>query len=281
VVFALGVGVALAVTQLGDGGAGSPDGGGSTTADRPGGSDTTASSSTTPAPSTTSTTAPTSTTSTTGRPPAPPTRATVLRQGGEERPVVALTFDAGSDAGWTSRILDLLAARGVKASFGLTGRWVEQQPQLARRIVDEGHVVINHTRGHPSFTGFSTGSAPLATSERLAELRSAEDVIRGLTGADARPWFRPPYGDYDDSVLVDVASAGYGFVVMWSIDSLGWRGLDPAQVAARTIGGLRPGAIVLMHVGSASTDADALPAVLDALDARGLRPVTVAELVGG
>lgn len=101
------------------------------------------------------------------------------------------------------------------------------------------------------------------------------------TDVDSRPWFRPPYGDYDEGVLADVAAAGYGYVVMWSIDSLGWKGLPPSDVAARTIAALEPGAIVLMHVGSASTDVDALPGILDAARRRGLEPVTIADLVGG
>jgi peptidoglycan/xylan/chitin deacetylase (PgdA/CDA1 family) len=193
---------------------------------------------------------------------------------------VALTFDAGSDAGATSRILDLLAARAATASFGLTGCWVERYPELARRIVDEGHGVINHTQDHLSFTGYSTDTAPLSRTERRAQLDEAEDVIRTATGADPRPWFRPPYGDYDEGVLADVSSAGYRYVIMWSIDSLGWQGLTPTDVAARTVAALEPGAIVLMHVGSASTDVGALPAVLDAVERRGLEPVTIADLIG-
>jgi peptidoglycan/xylan/chitin deacetylase (PgdA/CDA1 family) len=204
-----------------------------------------------------------------------------VRHGSTTRPIVALTFDAGSDVGATSRILDLLAARDVTATFGLTGCWVDQNPALARRIVAEGHGVINHTQDHRSFTGYSTDTSPLTRAERIAELQEAEEAIRSATGADPRPWFRPPYGDYDDSVLVDVASEGYGYVIMWSVDSLGWKGLPPDEVAARVIAALDRGAIVLMHVGAASTDVDALPAILDAVAQRDLEPVTIADLVSG
>ena len=231
--------------------------------------------STTAVPSTTSTAD--STTPTTA-PTVPP--AVVLRTVSTTRPVVALTFDAGSDPGATSEILDLLAARGARASFGLTGCWVESYPALARQIVAAGHVAINHTQDHLSFTGYSTGTAPLPAVERIAQVTEAEGVIRSVTGADPRPWFRPPFGDYDDSVLLDVASVGYGYAVMWSVDSLGWKSLPPADVAARVIGALEPGAIVLMHVGSLSTDVEALPAILDAMASRGLRSVGLDELVG-
>lgn len=227
-------------------------------------------------PTTTATIPPTSAPPTTTSPPASP--SVVLRRVATAQPVVLLTFDAGSDAGATTRILDLLRARGMTASFGLTGDWVEAYPSLARRIVVEGHSVINHTQDHRSFTGFSTDSAPLSTAEREEQVRLAEERIRSVAGADPRPWFRPPYGDIDDGVLVDVGRLGYRYTVMWSLDSLGWKALPAAEVAARVIAALEPGAIILMHVGSASTDVDALPAILDAVRARGLRAVGLAQL---
>ena len=228
-------------------------------------------------PTTTTTPAATATTTTVG--PSARAPAVVLREVSTSRAVLALTFDAGSDAGATAEILDLLAARGVTANFGLTGCWVATYPSLARRIFDDGHTVINHTQDHLSFTGVSTSTAALGTDVRLAQIRGAEDAIRDL-GADPRPWFRPPYGDYDDTVLVDVGSAGYRYLVMWSVDSLGWKGLAPEEVAARTVDALEPGAIVLMHVGARSTDVEALPTVLDEIARRGLQPVGLAALLG-
>jgi peptidoglycan/xylan/chitin deacetylase (PgdA/CDA1 family) len=225
------------------------------------------------------------TTTTLPPPPAAPAPvgglATVLRTGDTTRSSLALTFDAGSDAGNTAGILDLLASRGLHASFGVTGRWVEANPDLARRIVAEGHIIFNHTRDHQSFTGFSTGTAPLSRDQRLAELRDAADIIQRVTGVAPGPWFRPPYGDYDRSVQADVLAAGYPLVVMWSTDSLGWQGLDPPALVARVLRGAEPGAIILFHVGAASTDAAALPAILDGIRDRNLRPVTIAELIGG
>ena len=240
--------------------------------------------STTSAPPRSTSVVPSSTTTTavptTSPPPSTsvdPAPSVVLRRVTTSRPVVVLTFDAGSDAGSTAQILDLLRERGMTANFGLTGCWVEAFPSLAARIVAEGHGVINHTQDHLSFTGVSTGDEPLTTDEREAQVRQAEEVIRSA-GADPRPWFRPPYGDLDDQALVDVGRLGYGYTVLWSVDSLGWKGLAPTEVADRIIGGLEPGAIILMHVGSASTDIGALPAILDAVSARGLGPTALADL---
>jgi peptidoglycan/xylan/chitin deacetylase (PgdA/CDA1 family) len=192
-----------------------------------------------------------------------------VRQGSDRRPVVALTFDAGSDAGFTSEILDILAANHVAASFGITGRWAEANPALLRRIAAGGHLLVNHSYDHPSFTGRSTDRSPLSRAARLEQLDRAEAAIRGATGATTRPWFRPPYGDEDASVRADVGSAGYRYELLWTVDSLGWKGEAPADVVSRCLDRVVPGAIYLFHVGSASTDHAALPAIIDGLRARG------------
>lgn len=69
---------------------------------------------------------------------------------------VALTFDAGADRGYAEAILDTLDEYGIKASFGITGHWAEENPDLVARMVEDGHMVFNHTWTHRSFTGFST-----------------------------------------------------------------------------------------------------------------------------
>jgi peptidoglycan/xylan/chitin deacetylase (PgdA/CDA1 family) len=87
--------------------------------------------------------------------------AQVLVRGASSRNSVALTFDAGSDIGYTGLILDTLAANGIGADFGMTGRWAEGNPEMLQRIVNGGHRLINHTYDHSSFTGRSTSQGPL------------------------------------------------------------------------------------------------------------------------
>ncbi|MCM8747802.1 polysaccharide deacetylase family protein [Thermomicrobiaceae bacterium CFH 74404] len=212
---------------------------------------------------------------------AAPGDVTTIRRFETAEPVIVLTFDAGADRGFASNILDTLAAKGVRASFGLTGAWAAANPDLVQRMAREGHHLINHTWSHRSFTGRSTGSAPLSTAERTEELRRTEELIRQLTGIELRPYFRPPYGDFDDSVLSDLADSGYTLNMMWTIDSLGWRGLTADEITQRVLDAAEPGAIVLMHVGSQSQDAAALPALIDQLRARGYRFATVRDLVEG
>jgi peptidoglycan/xylan/chitin deacetylase (PgdA/CDA1 family) len=240
--------------------------------------------STTGPPAATSTTAPAS--ATTARTTITPSSTTtvvpdlaeVVTRGDPSKGMVALTFDAGSDAGFTGTILDMLAARHVTATFGLTGRWIDDHPDLARRIVAAGHQVLNHTYDHASFTGLSTGTAALSGQERVDQLARAEAALARV-GGSARPWFRPPYGDRDPSVDRDVAAAGYRYEVLWSLDSLGWRGLAADDIVTRCLGRVRAGDIVLFHVGSGSRDREALPAVLDGLAAAGYALTTVRDLL--
>lgn len=205
---------------------------------------------------------------------------TVTRFDTQER-VLTLTFDAGADRGYAPQILDTLAAEGVSATFGMTGHWAEQNPDLILRMVNEGHHLMNHTWTHRSFTGRSTGAAPLSTAQRHDELIRTENVIRDIAGVELTPYFRPPYGDYDDSVLRDIAAVGYTVNVMWTVDSLGWNGLTAAQINARVLAGATPGGNILLHVGAQSQDGPALPEMIRQLRESGYGFATVHELFTG
>jgi peptidoglycan/xylan/chitin deacetylase (PgdA/CDA1 family) len=193
--------------------------------------------------------------------------------------VVSLTFDAGSDTGFAAQILDTLNAYGIKATFGITGKWAAANHELTRRIVEDGHGLINHTYDHPSFTGFSTGGTPLSEQDRRYQLERTEQVILELTGTGAKPYFRPPYGDYDEALHLQLGAWGYRYNVMWTVDSLGWKGLTAEEIVARCLESAQPGAIYLFHVGSASQDAAALPAVIEGLRGRDYSFATIAELL--
>ncbi|HET7035088.1 MAG TPA: polysaccharide deacetylase family protein [Thermomicrobiaceae bacterium] len=187
--------------------------------------------------------------------------------------VIALTFDAGSDRGYASRILDTLADTGVKASFGMTGIWAQQNPDLVKRMVADGHQLINHSWDHPDFTQISS-------AQRADQLQRTRQFIQQLTGYEVRPFFRPPFGAYNDQVLIDLQADGYSYNVMWTVDTLGWQGASVAAITSRTLNAAAPGAIVLMHVGADSQDAAALPGIIDQLRAQGYRFDTVAHLLG-
>jgi peptidoglycan/xylan/chitin deacetylase (PgdA/CDA1 family) len=205
--------------------------------------------------------------------------ARVVSRGVGTRRAVALTFDAGSGDGNTAEILRVLREHNIRATFGITGVWGERYRDLLFAIAADGHQIINHTYSHTSFTGRSTGAPPLTPEERALELSRTEVTVYRYTSQSTLPYFRPPYGDYDDSVLRDVAASGYDTVVMWSLDTLGWNGATADEIASRSIAGAEPGVIYVMHVGSASQDAAALPRILQALQADNYRFETVAQIL--
>jgi len=198
-------------------------------------------------------------------------RSVAVDYGDRTRKRVSLTFDAGADVGFAGDILDTLKRERVVASFGMTGAWAEQNPALVKRMADEGHHFINHTWSHGSFTGFSTNGAPLSRAQRWDER---------IAGATTLPYFRPPYGDTDASVLADVGARGYTVTAMWAVDSLGWNGLSAPRITERTLRLTAPGAILIFHVGAQSQDAAALPAIIRGLRDGGYEFVSVKTLIG-
>mgnify|MGYP001051936556 CR=1 FL=1 len=209
------------------------------------------------------------------------TDVTTIRQFDTTQPVIALTFDAGSDRGYGVQILDTLKAKGVHATFGMTGLWAQSNSDLVRRMTAEGHQLINHTWDHQSFTGTSSGTAPLTAAQIVSELDRADNLVYTQSGIHMTPYFRPPYGDINDASLAAAGADGYRYNIMWTVDTLGWNGASVSEITSRTLAAAAPGAIVLMHVGAASQDAAALPSMIDALRARGYSFATVAEFVSG
>ena len=231
---------------------------------------------TTAAPTTVVATTTTTTSSSTSVPAGP---ATVVTRGSNDRRVVALTFDAGADAGNTAAILAVLGARRIHATFGITGLWAQANPGLVRQIAAAGHQIVNHTWDHRSFTGYSTGTGALSAAQIDQELSAADSLIRQLTGTGTGGWARPPYGDRNSTVDQAVGAAGYRYELMWTVDTLGWKAVPPETVVERSLAAASPGEIILMHVGSASTDAAALPSLISALADQGYGFVTASAMV--
>ncbi|MFZ9857055.1 MAG: polysaccharide deacetylase family protein [Roseiflexaceae bacterium] len=198
----------------------------------------------------------------------------VLVQRGSNRPAVALTLDAGADSAPTGAMLDILAERNIKITFFLTGDWIERNPELTQRIVADGHEVGNHSTSHPDFRG-------LDENGMILELQTMSDRLYAVTGTRPAPYFRPPYGAYDERVLRIVIANGY-LPIFWTLDSLDSVG-DPKSadfLVDRLTNTLPPdkrnGAILLAHCGNATT-AEALPRILDFFAAQGLVVTTLSQ----
>jgi len=208
-----------------------------------------------------------------------PGRSVEVDRGPTECNAVSLTFDAGADRGHAELILDILREEKVPVSFGMTGLWAQQNPDLVQRMADEGHEFINHTWAHRSFTGFSAGR-PLSAAERRLDLDRTEELLVGMTGKSSRPLFRPPYGDRDAGLFKDVADAGYDYTIMWTVDSLGWMHVPAPGIVERCLSRAQPGAIYIFHVGIESQDAQALGSIIAGLRERGYLMVTISDLLG-
>jgi peptidoglycan/xylan/chitin deacetylase (PgdA/CDA1 family) len=185
--------------------------------------------------------------------------------------VVALTFDAAYDPSPLSGIMKALKDAGATATFFLTGEFVEDFPTQVDRIVAAGYPIGNHSFSHPDFT-------KLADAQMKTEIRTTAQLIKARGAADPRPLFRAPSGALDRHVLSVLGAEGY-VSVFWTIDTLDWKPDRTAtQIEAAVLDKLSPGAIVLMHVGGKQT-AQALPAILDEIKARGYSFVTLREAI--
>jgi peptidoglycan/xylan/chitin deacetylase (PgdA/CDA1 family) len=194
------------------------------------------------------------------------------------RKVVALSFDAGANADGVAKIMATLRGSGVAATFFLTGQWVERFPQQTAEIGTR-YPIGNHTYSYPHL--------PALTSDTQVrdQILQAQGRIRAATAQDARPLFRFPYGDRDARTISIANSLGYGSI-RWTVDTLGWKGTSGGQttrtVVGRVLATLRPGQIVLMHVGShpadhSTLDADALPTLIAELRERGYGFTTIRQ----
>jgi len=190
--------------------------------------------------------------------------------GPRDRAVVALTFDDGPDPERTPQLLDALDALDVKATFFLLGSKVDAYPALARRIVDAGHEVGNHTYRHPYL--------PLHRSRSVVrELMQTDRAIAQSTGVVPR-LARPPYGGRSPFNVRAFAKLEKR-VVLWDVNSFDWRGAPADEVATRVLERVRPGSIVLLHDArdGGETTIEAVKQIVPALRARGLAPVTASQ----
>lgn len=183
---------------------------------------------------------------------------------------IAITFDDGPQPQNTPRLLDMLRARNIKATFYMVGSNVELYPQVVRRVVAEGHEIGNHSYSHRLLS-------KLSDSEVRSELTRTRDAIVRAAGVSPRS-LRPPYGGMLQRQR-EWVNAEFGYpIILWSVDPLDWKRPGPAAVSSRILAGTTSGSIILAHDLHAQT-VDAMPATLDGLLRRGFKFVTVSQLL--
>jgi peptidoglycan/xylan/chitin deacetylase (PgdA/CDA1 family) len=197
---------------------------------------------------------------------------------------VAITFDDGpsvnSAADWTSSILTTLEQTHTPATFFVLGANAHARPNIIAREAADGFTVAMHTWDHPDMT-------KLTPSARARELSATANAIHAALGPHyCLPYWRPPYGAYDASVVAQAQAMGLT-TVTWSVDPQDWSGPGVSVIVQRVLSRVQPGSIILLHDGvyggyySRWQTVQALPQIIRGLRARGLRPVTLAYLLAG
>lgn len=196
-------------------------------------------------------------------------------RGSAQEKKVALTFDDGPDIRFTPKVLDALKANQVKATFFVLGAQSSTHPDIVRRIVNEGHVIGNHSYSHANL--------PKLTVDKFqSQIISTENVLQGLIGY-APKLIRPPYGAINEEQVRWIADHHY-LIVNWNVDSLDWKSLSSNQVLTNIMQQTKPGSIILQHSGGADSQdlsgtVQAIGPLISKLKAAGYTFVTVPELL--
>nr|BFD82588.1 polysaccharide deacetylase family protein [Streptomyces sp. Xyl84] len=194
-----------------------------------------------------------------------------ISHGPRDKPRVALTFHGQGDPALARTVLGTAEEHGARVTVLAVGTWLDAHPEMARRILDGGHDLGNHTQHH-----LSVNDMPEA--EAQAEITACADRLKRLTGSIGT-WFRPSRALAASPLVERLArTAGYPHVLSYDVDSLDYTSPGAAAVTRTVLDRVRDGSVVSLHFGYPGT-ATALPALLAELDRRGLRAVTTTELL--
>lgn len=186
-----------------------------------------------------------------------------------EEKILSISFDAAWGRANTEEILNILDQYDVKTTFFLVGFWVEKHPDLVAELVARGHEIGNHSATHPHM-------AQLSASQVREELRKCSELVRSITGKPTT-LFRPPYGEYNDTVVRVSREEGYE-CVQWNVDSLDWKNLGTENMVRQCTKEVNPGDIVLFHNDSKYI-LEALPRILEYYTQAGYKIIPVSQLL--
>ena len=188
---------------------------------------------------------------------------------GRDDKTISVTFDAAWGNEDTQTLIDILGKYGVRATFFVVGQWVDKYPDSVRALQAAGHEIMSHSDTHAHYP-------QLSRQQMIADARTCADKIEAVTGV--RPTLlRPPYGDYNDTVVGAMREAGFT-TIQWDVDSLDWKNPGVEAICRRVLDKVKPGSIVLFHNAAAQTP-QALPRILETLIARGYHFLPVSELI--
>ena len=184
----------------------------------------------------------------------------------KDAPKIALTFDDGPSSHCTGRLLDGLQKRGVKATFFLIGKNAEENPELVKRLDEEGHLIGNHTYNHVEITR-------LSDEEAKKELMDTDEVICSITGKHVE-YMRPPFGVWQDDLEKELNV----MPVLWSIDPLDWTTKNVDEIVNKVVTKAEENDIILLH-DCYDSSVDAALRIVDILKKKGFEFVTADEMI--
>ena len=195
---------------------------------------------------------------------------------GTPKKEVALTFDDAPDPRYTPQVLDILKKYNVRATFFVVGTHATYYPELMKRIINEGHIIGNHSYDHPQFSKISI-------QQFESQVNKTNEIIKKTIGYTPR-FIRPPYGSVTEDQLRWGAQKAYTFV-NWDVDSLDWKGLSKEKVSCNILDAVKPGSIILQHAGGGKKSTlngsvQALPTIITTLRNKGYVLVTLDRLLG-
>lgn len=196
--------------------------------------------------------------------------------GDDDEKVVYITFDAGFENGYTEHILDTLKKHDVKAAFFLVGHYLEEEPLLVKRMVEEGHIVGNHTYHHPDMSKISD------MENFKKELITLEELYKQITNEDMPKYYRPPQGKFSEDNLIMANDLGYK-TIFWSLAYVDWyNDKQPTKEHAfsKLLPRVHPGAVILLH-STSKTNAEILDELLTKYKEEGYTFKTLDELTSG
>ena len=183
--------------------------------------------------------------------------------------VVAISFDAAWGADKTEKIMEILNEYDAKATFFLVGFWVENYPEIAKKIAENGFEIGTHSNTHPDM-------AKLDAEQMKLELQTSVKTIEDTTNKKVE-LFRPPYGSYNNT-LINTCEELNLKTIQWDVDSLDWKGISAVDITTRILNKVFNGSIILCHNNSDHI-LEALPMVLDRLNKRGYKVKCVGDII--
>lgn len=182
---------------------------------------------------------------------------------------VAISFDAAWGSDKTKRIVDICSEYGIRATFFLTGFWIDANQDALRYIYEHGFEIGNHSENHYNMSG-------LSKEKQKQEITSVNEKIKAVTGVYPI-LFRAPFGDYNNNLLKGIEELNM-YCIQWDVDSLDWKGLSADELINRVVPKVKNGSIVLFHNNSDHI-VEALPAIIEGIMSKGYSLVSIGDLI--